>query len=168
MKIFKFNSQSGITFVEMLVYIGIFTIVLGILVSAMIWVYKANIRSQTMRQVIDSANQAMERMAYEIREAEAVYTPTTNQNQLSLQGRHYLPAGESTSFVDIFLCGQRLCLKKEATEPIALTPIEVRINSLDFSLIPTSSDPMAVGISLQIENNDVEISVSSTVSIRNY
>ena len=164
----KSNSQSGLTFVEMLVYIAIFTIVLGILVSFMIWVYQANIKSQVMRRVINSANQAMERMAYEIREAETVYTPTTNQNQLSLQSRHYLPDEESTSFIDIFICGQRLCLKKETGGPIALTPVEVTVKDLSFSLMFASSTPVAVGINLQIEKNDVEISVGSTISIRNY
>ena len=54
----------------------------------------------------------MDIMVREIKEAKSVYTPTTNSSQLSLETINYLPVDEENTYIDFFLCGSSLCLKK--------------------------------------------------------
>ena len=96
------DSKFAFTLIEILVYIGVFALVAGVLYSFIIWVYHSDIKTRAMREVLDNGQRAMETMIYEIREARSIYTPLTTSTQLSLETTHYLPEGESFSYIDFF------------------------------------------------------------------
>lgn len=132
----KFRHQgllTGFTLVEILVYAGVLGLVVGILVSFIYWTIYSNSKSKVMRETMDNARRAMEVMAYEIKEAKSVYTPTTTQNQLSLETLKYLPDGETSSFIDFYICENRLCVKKESQDPIVLISDNVEVAELAFT-----------------------------------
>lgn len=129
-----------------------------------------------MREVLDNNQRAMETMLYEIREAKSVYTPTTTSNQLSLETTHYLPSGETSTYIDFFLCGDRLCLKKESENPIALTSDRVKVTNLNFTQVATGAATPSIRISLRVEYNapaskpeyQASLELTSTASLRSY
>jgi type II secretory pathway pseudopilin PulG len=174
------QKHSSFTLMEMLVYLGVLAIVFLIISSFLLWAVRSNKKAMAMRETLENANRAMEIMIYEIREAKSIYTPTsvfsTSSSQLSLETEKYLPDGETTSFIDFYLCGDRLCLKRENSDPIALTSENVEVKNLEFNLIATTSTFPSIKINLKVDyknpKNRPELSASvtlnSTISLRSY
>ena len=161
--------------IELLMALGIFSIILLAIVSSLLWMNSYNKRTKADREVSENAKRALEQMSYEIRSAKSLYTPTTTATQLSLEALHYLPSGESVTFIDFFLCGDSLCLKKEGQSSVLVTPEDVRITSLSFSPIVTGS-VTSIKMSLEAEyafesgdgNSVPSVSFTSTASLRSY
>ncbi len=175
----KFKTSFGFTLIEILVYIGVFSVVFAALISFIIWVNKSNIKTQAMREVSDNLKLAMDKMIYEIRTAKSIYTPTVTSSQLSLETLNYLPEGETFSYIDFFLCGplsDTLCLKKESQNPVALTSPRVKIDNLTFTLIGTSTSTSSVQIELKVSYKNPQnlteyqasVAATSTASLRSY
>lgn len=170
------NQKKGFTLIEILVYIVILVIIFSAVFSFLIWSYHYNTKTKVMREVLDNSRRVIEILAYEIREAESIYYPTTTSNQLSLETKHYLPEGENVSYIDFYLCGDRLCLKKESQNPIPLTTDKVEIKDLEFRQIASTSDIPAIQVNFKIDyknpNNRPELTASiettTSFSLRAY
>ena len=129
-----------------------------------------------MRETLSNGRGAMEKMVYEIREAQSIYSPTTTSTQLSLETWHYLPEGESSSYIDFFLCGAQICLKKESQDPIPLTSEKVEVKELKFWQIATTSTVPSIQINLELSYKNphnrpeyqASFNATSTVSLRSY
>lgn len=160
---------------EILVYIGVLSSIFVAVLSFLIWSVLSNTKTKVMREALDNGRRAMETITSEVREAKGVYAPTTTANQLSLETTTYLPIGETTTYIDFFLCGTQLCLKKESQMPIAFTSDNVEVGNLTFTQIITGQTP-SVEIDLTINyknpNNRPEyqasVNLKSTVSLRSY
>lgn len=171
----KGKSLTGFTLVEILVYIGVLSIVVGAVISFVLWATRSNTKVKVMRETLDNARRAMAIITYEIKEAENVYTPTITSNQLSLETKKYSPGGENTSFIDFYLCDYRLCLKKESQDPIALTTENIEVTNLVFTQV-VSGETSSIQVNLTADyknpNNRPEyrasVNLISTTSIRNY
>lgn len=170
----RLNVQHGFTLVEMVVYVGILTLVILLVTSFMFYLHYANSQTQGDREVLESARRALENMVYEVNGARSIYTPTTTASQLSLETLRYIPAGESTTYIDFFICDTtRLCLKKESQNPIYLTPDSVNITSLAIAQINANNSP-SVKITLAMTfknptNNLIQsVSLTQVASLRNY
>jgi prepilin-type N-terminal cleavage/methylation domain-containing protein len=169
--LYEKNGQ-GFTLIEVLVYIVIVSIVL-LLVSAFIFYFiQSNEEARADREVLENARRVLEEVTYEIQGAKGVYTPTTGTNQLSLETARYLPAGETTTYIDFFVCGTRICLKKESQNPIYLTSDSVQVASLTFTQVVTNGAvSIKTTVALQskemIKNVQPSVSVTSTAALRN-
>ena len=169
-------NKDGFTLTEVLIYIGVLATIVAVISSFSIWSVHSNTKIKTMREVSDNANRAMEIITHEIKEAKSIYTPTTTSSQLSLETTHYLPQGEESTYIDFYLCGTRLCLKKESQDPIALTAERVEVKSLKFTQVSTNSNFSSIQIDLQIDyknpsNKDeyqASINLTNTASLRSY
>ena len=165
----------GFTLIETLVYIGILSIVVTVIFSFLVWSVRSATKIKVMRETSDNARRAMEIMVYEIKEARNIYTPTSTSTQLSLKTIHYLPTGENTTYIDFYICGTQLCLKKESQSPIALTSDNVEVNNLVFTPVVTGQIP-SVQIELKINYKNpsgrpeyqASADLKSTASLRNY
>ena len=166
--------QKGFTFIEILVYIAILSVLVLVISSFVLWSVRSNAKARAMRETINSARRALEVMTYEIRQADSIYSPATRPDQLSLETKEYLPTGEETSYVDFYLCGQQLCLKKESQEAIALTSEEVSVSALTFTQIGTDFLSIKINLTVDYKNpqNRIELQASvdltSTVALRTY
>jgi len=168
--------QSSFTLLEILVYIGVFSIVMGVLISFIIWVTHSNIKAQAIRETSDNAREVLETMVYEIKTAKSVYIPTSTSTQLSLETLNYLPEGESFTYIDFFLCGTQICFKKESQIPVALTSDKVEIKDLNFTLIGNVTSTPSVQIALKADYKNPQnrpeyqasVNVTTTASLRSY
>lgn len=172
----KSKTNFGFTLMEILVYVVVFSIIMAVLSGFTIWIVHSNIKAQVMRETLANVEGAMTRMTYEIRNAQSIYAPTATSTQLSLETLNYLPEGESSSYLDFFLCGTQLCLKKESQIPIPLTSDKVEIKNLSFSQIATATSTGSIQINLKAEYKNPQnlpeyqasVNVTSTVSLRSY
>ena len=172
----KFKIKSGFTLLEILVYIAVFSIIIAVLTSFIVWATHSNIKAQAMRETLNNVRDVMETMVYEIRNAQGVYLPTTTSSQLSLETILYLPVGETSTYIDFFLCGNQICFKKEFQAPVPLTSSQVEIKNLSFSQISTSTTSPSIQIGVRAEYKNPQglseyrasVAVTSTASLRSY
>lgn len=174
------NRQKSFTLIEILVYIAVLAIVVLTVSAFFLWAVRSNVKTRAMREVLDNTRRAMEIMTYEIKEAKGVYAPTgifdSHPGQLSLETKRYLPTGETASYIDFYLCGTKICLKKESQNPIALTSDRVEITDLVFSQIATSQAALSIQINLKIDYKTAadrpeyqsSLTTTSTASLRTY
>jgi len=167
--------KNSFTLIEILVYISVLGILMIVLSSFLIWVNNSNVKAKVMRETLEDASRTMEFMIREIRAAKGIYTPTTNSSQLSLETANYLPAGEITTYIDFFLCGSQICLKKESQNPVALTKKNIEVSSLVFTQIVSGNVPsIQIDLSMNYKNphNKPEyqavVNLTSAASLRAY
>jgi type II secretory pathway pseudopilin PulG len=165
----------GFTLVEAIVYLAILIIIVGAVVNLLLFVFRSNVAVQATREVEANVQIVMDQFAKEIRAAGSIYTPTTSASQLSLETTNSLPAGETSTYIDFFLCGTRVCVKRESQLPQALTSEEVEITSLQFTEVRTgaiSSFHIALDIEYVNPGNkperDASMSTTTTISMRAY
>mgnify|MGYP001579600108 CR=1 FL=1 len=167
--------EKGISLIEVLVYIGVFSLIMVIIASFTFWFIRSNTKAKVMREVLDSSKRVMEIITQEIKESDYVYLPTTSATQLSLKTKKYLALGEEFSYIDFYLCDSRICMKKESQDPIYLTPENIEVNNLVFTQI-MSGDYLSIRISLGVNYNNVNnrpeyeasIDLTSAASSRSY
>lgn len=169
---FQSKTRKGFTLMEILVYMAVLVIIVLAVSTFLIWATRSNSKAQAIGETSDNARRAMEAMLYEIREAKSIYLPTFSSNQLSLETSHYSASGESSSYIDFYLCGTSLCFKKESANPFALTSDRVEVNNLQFIQVATSSIQINLGINFKNPQNRPEyqasINLISTASLRSY
>lgn len=167
--------EKSFTLIEILIYIGLFLIVIAAVLAFALWLINTNTKSKAMRETLTNARKSMELIVREIKAASSVYTPTTTQTQLSLETPNYLPTGEDSSYVDIYLCGNSLCFKKDSQSPQIITSNDVSVTQLTFTEILTGS-VVSFQINLTVNYNNpsgrpeyqAQTSLTSTASLRGY
>ena len=178
----KHEIKEAFTLVEVLVYTAVFVIIMVAVSSFLLWAIQLQARSNAMREVLENTERVMNRMVFEIRGAMGIYWPTTTSTQLSLQTPRYLPPDETFSYIDFFICENRLCLKKEPqnpptlTPPVALTSDNVEITNINFLEVATASSTPSMQITLTAKyknpNNrpelDATVTLTSAASLRAY
>ncbi len=165
--------KKGFTTVEVLVFISILLLVFLIVAGFIFWFNYSNSKAKADREVLENSRSAIETMLYEIKGAESVYTPTTTSSQLSLRTYDYLPSGEGTSYIDFFLCGTRICFKKESQNPVFLTSDAIEVTTLEFVHISINgSDSVRIHLVANYKTSSLELASSadltSTASLRSY
>jgi|GEM_PF-980500 len=169
--------NEGFTLIEIIVSLAIFSFIMIVVVSFLFATNFSNTRSKADRETQENARRLLDQIVYEAKSAKGIYTSTTTSSQLSLETTHYLPTGETTTYIDFFLCGsdlKSLCLKKESQNPIVLNSDSVQITSLTFTTLLNNGTIPSLQIALTVGSknsssdpaNSASISLSSTVSIR--
>lgn len=171
------KSGAGFTIIEVIIYSAALMVLVGTVTLLLLWMMRANNQVFVRNEVVSSVEHALSQMSGEIREAQSVYTPTTiaSPPQLSLQTRNNVPAGETSTYIDFFLCGTRLCVKRESQAPFALTSEKIEIQNLTFTQVQTGSAPsihIVIEASYVNPTNRLEFQASqqlqTTVSLRAY
>jgi len=172
----KQKKGMGFTLIELLIYVSVLTLIILAAGSLFLSASKLSRKAKAARETIDNTRRAIEVMTHELREAKNIYTPTSvlssSNGQLSLETIKYCPEGEITTYIDFYICEQRLCLKKESQNPIALTSDKVEIETLEFYQVATSSIQISLKINYKTLSTRPEdhfsINTTSTVSLRVY
>ena len=173
-RLFGVGAKQGFTIIEFMVYIAVLAILGGSISTLFLWTLKAHTKTQVLQETTLAAQLAMDRIMHEVREAESLYLPTTSATQVSLKTKTSTPPGEILGYIDFFLCGQALCIKKEEEPPHALTPSTVEVTSLSFTTISTDTAFPSLRVFIEVRhknpNNRPELKavvpVTSTASLR--
>ncbi len=165
----------GFTLTEALVYMSILILLISSIGAFFLWAVRLHTKTLALGAVTANIQRALGVLTSEIRWAQSIYEPTTSLIQLSLETSNQTPAGESSTYVDFFVCEQRLCLKREGQNPIALTSQQVEVTDFQVEEVGTdtaSSVEITLEIQYQNPNNRPELdasrSITTTVSSRSY
>src|SRR5437016_4448015 len=96
--------RKGFSLLEVVVSLALFSLILLVVFSFLTSINASQSKIKADSQTQDNAKRALDEMTYEIRGAKSIYSPTTTSSQLSLQTTHYLPADETDTFIDFYLC----------------------------------------------------------------
>ncbi|MDD4989392.1 MAG: hypothetical protein PHV42_03115 [Candidatus Pacebacteria bacterium] len=144
--------KRGATLVETLVYLFILVLLLMVVVDALLSFSHSFGLLQSGRDIENSAIDSFERITREIRDAKSVdisqSTFGTSPGQLLL---NTTDASGNAETIQFFLSGQTLHVKENGTDSGALTRSSVRVTSLIFQHISTSTAE-AVKISMTLES----------------
>ncbi len=170
-KINNTTETPGFTLVEVMVSVALLAIISLMVTSAMMWMFSTGDRSKADSALLESGRRMLDQISYEIKGAEGVYASTTTASQLSLETNRYLPTGETSSFVDFFLCGSALCLKKESQNPMTLTPNDVQVTAFSVTQLSNGTIPsIRIALTLQSTSGTQQATttITSTTSLRKY
>lgn len=141
----------GFTLIEVIAYVAVLGIIGTSFSAVFLWSIKTYTKSQVMQETTWNAQRAMDIMVQEIREAEDVYSSTTGVSQLSLETTRYAAPGHPTSFIDFFLCEEKLCFKRESQDAVVLTSNNVRVMELSFQKVRTGAAISSVQVIVRVE-----------------
>lgn len=168
-------NKRGFALVELLVYIAIFVIlILSVTLFAIAFI-KTTAKNRIKKEVSLGAYSAMKSMVYEIKRANSVYAPTSifgiDPGQLSLETSQELPNGEEITYLDFYLDNDnRLYIKRENQEPQLLISENLKVASLEFEYLASSSESVHVDLTLEYDTTVSEYqysyNLSSSASIR--
>jgi type II secretory pathway pseudopilin PulG len=169
------KNSRGFTIIEAVIALAIIVLVLLAENSFLFWMLYYNAKAKANRETLENARRALDTITYEIRGSQSIYTPTTSQNQLSLETYRYVPSGENISFIDFFLCGTAICVKKEGQDPIPLTSDTIKVTSLQFQQLMNGLN-LSIRVSLTADyknpnsstGNYSTINLSSSAALRSY
>ncbi|MEK7482602.1 MAG: type II secretion system protein [Patescibacteria group bacterium] len=168
--------REGFTMVEILVYVAVLGLLVSAIASFFLWASNVSAKNQAMAEVLNNGQRALSTITIEIRKAKTVYSPTMSASQLSLETNDSLGAGETSGFVDFFLCGEQLCLKREGQPVLAITSDKVVVSYLSFTVVNYSTTTASVQIGLKVDYKGGEgkaerqaaFNATSTAALRPY
>lgn len=167
--------KKGFTLLEVLVYLVVVLIIISVIISFVFWLIRSNTKNRITRETTDAAKRAMQIITHETKSANSIYTPVTTDDQLSLETHNYLPEQEINSYIDFYICGDSLCMKKESQDPIKIIPDDIEITNLFFTYI-LSGETQSIRVSLTLDYKntsgrseyETSVSLKSSISLRSY
>ena len=135
----ELKNKDGFTLVEMIIYIAIFSIFIGTLVSFFITMNSSRINNQITLEVNNQGNDVMRVMTQSIRNATSINTPSTS----SLSNTLSLVTPDLSKNPTIFSVTDGILYMTEGSGPsISLTNDKVSLSNLVFSNL---SNPNTLG-----------------------
>lgn len=166
--------------IQVLVYVVLLTLISTSLIAFTINLLERSNASRTTIATLDNARGALNVMKSAIRQAEAVYTPTSSlgshPGQLSLVTLQNPPTDENQTYIDFYLDDERLYRKQEGSAAEQITSEQIRITSLTFNQLNNASPSDVVQVSLTaVPANatgtvlaESTITLTTTISMKTY
>ena len=164
-------NKKGFTLIELVIYTAAFVIIATLLTLFVFNLIKVQTKIRISKEVSESSQRATEIMLWEIRHAQDVYTPTSvfdnSPGQLTLETAQNTPEGEDTTYISFYLGDDdRLYLKREEQEAEALTPEDIRINTLIFYyLTAIGTDSIRIELSANYHSASLKPAYQATTTL---
>lgn len=165
----KKSKKNGFTLLELLIYVGIFIILISIITLFSVTLIRSVNKNYIKKEVAGSAYTAMKTMLYEIKAAKDVYVPTSvfdiNPGQLSLETAQDTPEGENTTYVDFYLDNNgKLCVKREGKDAEYLISENLKVSNLDFEYLSSVSNSIRINLTVLYDTFSPEYQYSYTLT----
>lgn len=165
------SSQRGLSIIEVLIYTILLSLVATSLLLFTMRIVQQTSSARVTSATLDNARGAMTVITSEIRQANAVYTPTSvlgsSPGQLSLATTRNAPVDEDETYVDFYIDDERLYRKREGIAAELITSEQVKVTHLTFSHRNTESLGSAVQVTLIVvpAQANAQILAAATVSL---
>ncbi|OGH58713.1 MAG: hypothetical protein A2725_03385 [Candidatus Magasanikbacteria bacterium RIFCSPHIGHO2_01_FULL_33_34] len=165
------KNKKGFTLIEMMMYIFIMLLITTMVASFLPQLVRNNLNIQARGEVLGNTRSALEVIAQEIRHASNIYTPTSifdsSPGQLSLESTNNVPVGETITFIDFFVDGDRLYMKREGVVSEIIVSQKTKIDDLTFTHINSAGSYQAVRVSItaSYDSPSTEIQEKSSVTL---
>jgi len=149
------KNNKGFTLIELLIYVGIFALVSGALVSFIITIINISAKNYVVQEVNSNSRLAIELISERIRSAadvnEGLSTFDADPGVLSLAMD---VAGQNPTIIDLTADDGRLQIKEGVDPVVYLTTDEVKVTDLQFKNITTSGLRNSIQVQMTIEYAD--------------
>ena len=181
------QNNSGYTLIEMIMYVALIGIITVFIYGVILFVYNSNKRTVNLVKINSNAYSAMERMRYEVENADYIYLPTSNManydydateaDQLSLATKIGALSSDDITFVDIYLENETVFIKKEGSilnpsPPVALTSSGVVVSDLSFFYYKNGlRESITIDVTIEPKNSSVSsrtIHLINTIALRSF
>ncbi len=143
--------KKGFTLIEILVYIAILSIVGGAILFGILKLVDFYNISRFDKEVLMNAHLALNKISGEAKYASSIYLPTSTANsQISFETSLNPPTDEDETYVDFYLDGGRLCLKRESEDVQILTSEKVEVTSLNFGYLASPTHPSSIKTTITV------------------
>lgn len=174
-----YQKPRGFSLIEVLIYIAVVAVLTVAVAGTFLWLVKYQTKAGAIQEATDNAAFLMAVISREIRSAQQVYLATTVLNndsgQLSLKTAQGALDGETITYIDFYLCGNQLCLKREGAPPIILSSDKVEIEQLKFNRIVTGQrESLEIILTLGFTNpknvpeKEASLTLNSVASLGGY
>jgi len=144
------KANDGFTLIEMLVYVGIFSIVDSAIVAFMQLMTQSRINNQIVLEVNDQGAQVVRVITQAIRNSSGINSPATSTTASSLSINTTLASTTPT----VFSLVSGVLYKTEGANPsLALTNNKVSASNLQFTNLSRSSTPGTARFSFTLSDN---------------
>lgn len=123
-------SKQGFTLIEIMLYVGIVSVIIPIFSVAMITFLESKVKNQTIAEVEQNGAQVMSEITQAIRSADAINSPVPGDSAVSLS-LVMADSGKNPTLFD--LSGSDIQIKEGADSPINLSSSRVVLSGLNFS-----------------------------------
>lgn len=174
------KGEKGYTLAEMLLYVALLGAITAVIVGIFFIISRTNSKIVSLIEINSNAYSTMERMVYEISNADNIYMPTSNftnynydaakAKQFSLVTRQAVPANEDAAYMDFYLENNTIFMKQDGANPVALTSSNVSVQSLNFYYYKNDARE-SVKIDFTVKSNNIlnpdsSINLVTTVALR--
>ena len=168
------NSRSGISIIEIVVYVGLLGFVVVVLSESLIQIGGTYTRARTEREIISNSRLLMETLNKTIASSQFIYSPTSRFNatlgQLSLVSAATSTPEHTVNYIDFWVDNGVLYRRLEGQGTTQLSQSTVRVSTLYFERIMQGLGHEAVKITLQVDNAQgrfpTSITLNSTTALR--
>lgn len=174
----KKSKNNGFTLIEGIVYVALFVLIFGAVVGSTLSLFTAFAKTAAQRETITNARTAMDAIVREIKYAKEIYQPTScfgtsdaksvcgggAKRQLTLITSQNLPSDESQTYVDLYLDGNKVYIKREGAPAGALTSGKVRVSNLVFERL-NNGGRESVRTTLTVEYNTDSPKIQNSVTL---
>ncbi len=136
---------NGFTLIEFIVYIALLVIMLATMGGVAINIMSASARTEVIEEVTHNARFAMQKMGYEIREAEGVIRPGREGDILHLRG------DQEKGHILFYLEDGAVVINEEGYAPEKITTNDVVVKNLRFTNTTLPGDVGSVQIEMDVE-----------------
>jgi len=138
------KSGAGFTFIELILYISIVTIMLSAIIPFAWSIIGSGAKSATEQEVFSQARYVSERIKYEIRQASGI----TNVSATSVSLTNFSP--DTTTVIDLF--SEKARINKNGTGAVNLNSDDTKVTDLTFTdYTSTDNKTKHIGFILTIE-----------------
>lgn len=155
----KINLQKGVSLVETIIYVAIFSIFVVGLAQFSSTLSVARLHTQGVLEVNDQGSQALRLITQTLRNGSSVNNPTIGSTGTSLSIDTGVPATNPTVFSE---SGGVLYINEGGGLNIALTNNKVLVSNLSFSNLSRPSTPNIIKVSFTLTNVDTRNPYSVT------
>jgi len=174
------KANKGYSILEMVIYIALVSIVVLIIFNIIIIVNSNSRNIIALDKIGSEAINSMEIITYQIKNAEYIYSPTSNfvnynhdpakTSQLSLATMINVSSPEKIAYLDFYLENGTLFLKEEGANPMAITSSRVSVSDLDFYYYKNDQrESVRIYLTIKPKNNSassLSINLNNTVTFR--
>lgn len=167
MKNFKFKKEKGFTLLELLLYVGITSMILGILSLSILFFISSRVKTQTITEVTNDVGRSLNLISKYIRNSKSINSPTPGNSSNTLNLEMSDPSKDPTV---ITVSSGIITVKEGADSPIAITNELVEIIDLEFRNYSKTDTPGIIQIFINadhkndINRNEYNFNMSATTS----
>ncbi|MCK5080834.1 MAG: type II secretion system protein [Candidatus Moranbacteria bacterium] len=147
------NEKAGFTLIELLLYVGVVAFILSGVTAFLFMTLQARIKTQAMNEVNYQGQQIINLVSQTIRNAEAVNSPTKQNNDSSLSVDMVDSAVDPTSFN---ISGGVIQIEEDGEGLIDLTNSKVIASNLMFHNYGLGDAPDSIHFEFQLDYKNLE------------